>query len=243
MGKIQPFDVLPLPVKKHLRVPYYFALVWIAVLGLVLANLMFRGRLAEAPPDSLPPEAEATNPAAAAALAAQPVRQISVSGDVRIEVTLEAGDNVKISGPGLDGLSLVGSPTEELRLKDSAGKTLFRLKLKDQEDKGKLYDRQGKVVYRLKADDAEHKLKVRRPDNSDLYRMKVKEDKFNILNSAGVRILKGKFKGGRIVVRTDPQDETVLTIDGARDLEEAALLAIPLEAPYRLLLWRAFASP
>ncbi|MBI5016710.1 MAG: hypothetical protein HZB55_14650 [Deltaproteobacteria bacterium] len=243
MARVGPFDVLPRAIKKHLRVPYYFVAIWLAVLGLLYVNLHVRGRVPEPPSSPFAALVETQAQESPAGAAGEAVRQLGVSGDLSLQLAVDSEGTVTASGSGLDGLSLVGSPEEELRFRDASGKTRFRLKLKDGVDKGKLYDAEGTVLYRVKTDDAENKLKIRRPDNRDLFRVKVKDDKFNVLNAAGVRILKGKVKNGQIVVRTDPGEKTVLRIDGARDLDEASFFAIPIEAPFRILLWRAFASP
>lgn len=243
MKQIDPFRVLPPTFQKHLVVPYYVLAVW----GFCVASLLVFFSLAGRPADrygfaAASPELVSASPGSGDA-GAVTERSLLVTGQVSMQILITETGHPSFTGDGLDGLVLRGKAGGEVRLNDAAGKTLYRYKPKDGGDKAKLYGPDGKVVYRVKDVDAEHKLKLRGSDGSELYRVKVKDDKFNVYDGTGTRIAKGKLKDGEYRVTSEPQGASIGTIRGARDLGEAGILAMPVAAPYRLLLWYSLAEP
>jgi hypothetical protein len=243
MKQIDPFRVLPLTFQKHLVVPYYVLAAW----GFCVASLLVFFSSAGRP--IARQEFAAASPALASSsprpdkASVMTERSLLVSGQVSLQILIGATGHPTFTGDGLEGLVLRGEAGGEVRLNNAAGKTLYRYKPRDGGDKAKLYGPDGKVVYRVKDVDAEHKLKLRSPDGSELYRVKVKDDKFNVYDGKGTRIAKGKLKGGEYRVTSEPQGATIGTIKGAKDLGEAGILAMPVAAPYRLLLWYSQAEP
>lgn len=243
MKQIDPFRVLPLTFQKHLVVPYYVLAAWGFCVASLLVFFSLAGRpiaryeFAAASPELVSAGPRPDNAGAVAE------RSLLVSGQVSMQILIGDTGHPSFTGDGLEGLVLRGEAGGEVRLKNAAGKTLYRYKPKDGGDKAKLYGPDGKVVYRVKDVDAEHKVKLRNPDGSELYRVKVKDDKFNVYDGKGTRIAKGKRKGGEYRVTSEPQGAPLGTITGARDLGEAGILAMPVAAPYRLLLWYSLAEP
>lgn len=100
------------------------------------------------------------------------------------------------------------------------------------------------VQYRLNGEDGEYAL--RDPQGNKIFRIKVKEEKFNIYDSKGVRLLHGKEKKGSILVRTESDSEVMrISIDSSvaldKQLTVSGFLALELPGQYRALLaaWAA----
>lgn len=87
--------------------------------------------------------------------------------------------------------------------------------------------------YRFKARDDEG-YTVRHPSGAMLYKVKFKDDKFNVYDAQNARILYGKGKGDRLVLRDDRGTQQG-RIEGERDLRRAAILAVPVPLEVRAI--------
>lgn len=264
LDRLNPARQLPQAMRRYLALPNYLLLGWLVASGLVLfAAAGVDATAPEAPLEAggatpaespaLPPDEDADNaeqeqPAAADSgePAPAPARpdldaalaegaEIGVSGSASFTIRRAAGQ-LRVEGGGLPPMAVVGDG-DELRLLGPDGAALYRLKAKSA-DKGKLYDAAGAYRWRVKceSEDGEEACKLYDPDGNKLHRVKIKADSFNVYGAGDQRLFKGKLKNGRYQVR-DEAGNTVLDVQGAASLKEAALLAIPLEVPARILLW------
>lgn len=254
LDRLNPTRRLPPAMRRYLALPDRLWLGWLVVSGLALAIGGVTATTAEQPLDAggippaetSPPAVVAEEQAAESAPVAVPVvpdlegvlaegAEIAVTGATSFTLR-RSGGQIQLSGAGLPVLELMGDG-DELRLLDAHGATHYRLKAK-QADKGKLYDAAGTYRWRVKceSEEGEEACKVYDPDGNKQHRAKVKADSFNVYGSGEQRLYKGKLKNGRYQVR-DEAGNTVLDIRGAASLKEAALLALPLDVPARVLLW------
>ncbi|NJD07584.1 MAG: hypothetical protein FIA97_13965 [Methylococcaceae bacterium] len=268
LDRLNPTRGLPKPMRRYLGLPNRLLLGWLVLTLLIpvaTARLQRWGivDLAPAPQegggetettpagdDSTP---MATEPADAMAVAesggvpaeavAAPVpppladgAEIAVGGSTPF-VIANRGGQVAVTVPGQGALVLTGDD-DDWRLRNAAGQVVYRLKLKS-EEKGKLYDGAGAFRFRLKceSDEGQDGCKLYDPAGNRISRVKIKDDSFNVYGPGEQRLYKGKLKDGAYDVR-DESKRSVATIRGTASLRQAALLALPVEIPVRVLLWR-----
>ncbi|MCX7108557.1 MAG: hypothetical protein NTX45_00215 [Proteobacteria bacterium] len=255
-----PTRHLPMPMRRYLGLPNRLFVIWLLLSGLALGVYFWQASdyhgggdepparvgIAHAPQatasDSGPPTTATPtrNPLAAAAQLA-PTQTTGMVADITVSgapsFTLKKnGNKVLISVPAGVPLELVdgGGGTH---VQTQAGELLYRLKAKE-DGQGKIYDATGQFRYRLKceSEDGEENCKVYDGLGKLLNRVKIKADSFNVYADGSDRLYKGKFKNGAYVLKTEA-GSIAAGIQGANGLKEAALLALPVEIPLRLLFW------
>ncbi|BBL72621.1 hypothetical protein [Methylogaea oryzae] len=246
INRFNPTRQLPQAMRRYLALPGYLWLGWVVASGLIL----FVGAQVEATaPDAAPPASSASPPVAddggqpsadapaAELLPAVPAdgATIGVSGSSAFSIR-RSGGRWLVDAAGAPPLELAGGG-EEWRMLDRDGATVYRLKTRTAEE-GKLYDAAGVFRWRVKcgAEEGEEACKLYDAAGDKQLRVKIKADGFNVYGAGDRRIYQGKLKSGRYQVR-DETGAAALDIEGAASLKAAALLALPLEVPVRVLLW------
>jgi len=260
LNRLDPTRQLPQTMRRYLALPTYLVLGWLVISGLAL---FIASRVDATAPATPPAESSATPPGenAAAAAPEQPAADAPAEDSeappadpLLPDISAMLADGAEIGASGSSVFTIRGSAGQvslesggqtltmlgdgnELRLLDPNGATVYRLKAK-QADKGKLYDAAGTFRWRVKCESegGEEGCKLYDPDGNKLHRVKIKADSFNVYGSGDQRLYKGKLKNGRYQVR-DETGNNVLDIRGAASLKQAALLALPVDAPVRALLW------
>jgi hypothetical protein len=220
-----PLETLPAPFRKSLSTPFQaFTIVTAAMIGLLLFGRLFGSEVsASAKQHSTQRRAYASHSSG---------NEIKVQGNVTLKIK-EKDKGYRVYIDSTRYKLEEGGDEIELSSPDTGEK--YRLKVKS--DKVNLYSPQNSVIFRfVRQEDGDYVLKD--TNGAQVFRLKVKSDSYNIYNSSQVRILKGKSKGGYITVKTKPGDRRVLKIDGENRFAPAGALSLPIDAPYRALLWR-----
>ena len=166
-------------------------------------------------------------------------REISITGEVNFTISVSGGI-ATIRGHVLDS-SRVERSGPMITLKDKGGTVIARLVVTGGKGDLQAFSANGTQRFRL-ADNAEQ-YRLSDTGNQLLLRVKLKEDKFNVYDKSGSRILHGKQKedGGWGV--KDEQDVQVLKIKGTASLKETSCFALRVEPEYRVLVWAAWNLP
>ncbi len=162
--------------------------------------------------------------------------ETSRSSDVSATGAPVAGTGkIQVSGVGEFSLSLDDSAGVRSATSDGTlyrdGREIGGVSVRDKEDGFVLTDPYGATV-RFKAKD-DSGYSIRDEEGNVLYRVKLKEDKFNVYDGAGKRILYGKEKKGELRLRDDAGTE-IGRIEGITDLALAAILAVPISTELRI---------
>ena len=87
-----------------------------------------------------------------------------------------------------------------------------------------------------KTEGTEKQYRLNSPPDQLVYRVKIKEDKFNVYDSAAKRLYHGKQKPDGWSVNAEGGEKAV-KLRGPKSLEEASYFAVPIATRYRLVLW------
>jgi hypothetical protein len=168
--------------------------------------------------------------------------EIRIEGPQPFSFTERRDGHVELTwGPSHQSLDKIAEGGWQL---SDSGKV--RSSLKPHKEGFILSGESGEARYRVKereaGDDSGLKLKILdAKTNQPLFRVKIKVDKFNIYDGADKRVMHGKFKDGKVTVKSE-EDVKLLTIAGENRLTQAAALALPLDPGFRVLLWRAMGA-
>jgi hypothetical protein len=176
-----------------------------------------------------------------AGLAAAPARGAEGRAPARIEVkgaakhvAERAGAGWSLRGPGADGQAVAPGAAGEWVLKDAAGRALLRARAGPGGEVQVLGDGRERCTARPDGDG----YRLFAPGGALQVRVKVKPDKFNVYDSAGVRVRHGKAKEDGFSVK-DASGAREAKIRGPRSLREASFFALGLDFGEEALLWRA----
>ncbi len=150
-----------------------------------------------------------------------------------------------LAASGYSNLSVRGAGSFSLAVEDDGsarsvqwngttytdGAQIGAVSVRDKDDGFVLTARSGTTL-RFKAKD-DSGYSIRNESGDVLYRVKVKDDKFNVYDSTGKRLLYGKEKKGELRLRDDSGTE-IGAINGTTQLAYAAILAVPIEPEMRI---------
>jgi hypothetical protein len=240
LDRLDPVRRLPKPMRRYLATPNRWFLAWLVVSSVALSAGL-SGQTPSKTPVAADPPPQTLAPAP---VAPAPMARAPVSPAVNIAVAGSQNFTLSSQDKGIL-ITLQGQPTwlvredaDGLRVETEQANVVYRLRTKGDEQ-GRVYDAAGGLRFRLKCEteEGEEACKVYDGQAALLNRFKLKADSFNLYGADAQRLFKGKWKKGQYVVRNEA-DAVDLNVTGAASLKVAALLAVPVEVPVRVLLWR-----
>lgn len=207
------------PVRRPARSSRAWLLAWggLVITGVVVATVLHR-------PAPHEPQRNVASAPEAEAQASVLVRSSEVFS---VASSVEAGQVVTTVSEGARSFRLIGNGGD--RVDDGQG---THWTIRDKDDGFVVED--GSRSFRFKArDDGGYSL--RDAAGEVMFRVKHKDDKFNVYDASGTRILYGKLKKGQIVLRS-ASDQQVGSVEGS-DLRRAAALVLPVPVPVRAIAY------